>query len=180
MTRLDPTDRPALQPTKLIAALAKHDVRWVLCGSQVLALNGADLAPNDLDVVPDLAPKNLARVAACLSDLNAVAAYLDGWGGARGTMSACQEWRPDPATADHLDWLFVTPLGMLDIVIALADSYDSLMQGADQFQAGQVSYWACNPRQVLTALEGRKRQKDQTRDAIYRDMRIKFGMPPLP
>ncbi|MEJ6401474.1 hypothetical protein [Yoonia sp. 2307UL14-13] len=174
--RLDPTDRPALQPTALIKALATHDVQWVLCGSQVLALHGADLAPNDLDVVPELSPENLHRVAACLRDLEAVAAYLDGWGGERGTLEACTAWRPDPPTADHLDWLFVTERGMLDIVIAHADPYDSLMDGATERDADGTPYWCCDPRRVLKALEKRNRKKDTAREAVYRDMRRKLGM----
>ncbi len=146
---LDPQDRPPLQPGPLIAALAAHNFRWVLCGSQVLALHGANLAPNDLDVVPDLAPANLARVADCLRDLDAIAAYLDGWGGARGTLDACRAWWPKPANATHLDWLFVTPLGLLDIVIAKADSYASLMEGATQHVTQGILNWACDPRRVF-------------------------------
>ncbi|MCK0096908.1 hypothetical protein MWU60_15115 [Yoonia sp. F2084L] len=176
----DPKERPPLQPAQLIRVLADFKINWVLCGSQVLALHGADLAPNDLDVVPDLAPDNLRRVADCLDDLHATAAYLDGWGGPRGTLEACRAWHPDPATAEHLDWLFVTPFGMLDIVIEHADSYASLMNGATRYYAEDVSYWVCDPRRVLQALEGRKRPKDAKRRAVYRAMRRKFGMPDLP
>ena len=179
MAHLKPTDRPALQPAALIKALAVHDVKWVLCGSQVLALHGADLTPNDLDVVPELSPDNLKRVAACLRDLDAVAAYLDGWGGERGTLETCAAWCPDPPTADHLDWLFVTELGMFDIVIEHADSYDSLMDGAVQMDAHDTQYWCCDPRRVLTALERRNRKKDAAREAVYRDMRQRLGMPAL-
>ena len=179
-TSLDPTARPALQPTRLIKALAMHDVAWVLCGSQVLALHGASLTPNDLDVVPDLDPGNLRRLANCLQDLGAVAAYLDGWGGARGTMEACKAWLPDPPTPEHLDWLFVTHAGMLDIVIAHADPYDTLMADATQRDADGTPYWCCDPKRVLTALEARNRKKDKARSAIYSKMRRKFGMPDLP
>lgn len=174
--RLDPTDRPALQPARLIRVLADFEVRWVLCGSQVLALHGADISPNDLDVVPQLGEDNLKRVSACLDGLGAVAAYLDGWGGQRGTLEACRAWRPDPPTATHLDWLFVTHLGMLDIVIDKADSYESLMDGATLHSVDDVPYRVCDPRRVLTALEGRKRTKDKARRGLYRAMRRQFGM----
>ncbi|SPH17837.1 hypothetical protein DEA8626_01364 [Defluviimonas aquaemixtae] len=178
--RLDPTDRPALQPAPLIKALAKFKVRWVLCGSQVLALHGAGIVANDLDVVPHLESENLRRVAACLEYLRAVAAYLDGWGGERGTLEACRAWRPVPPTSENLDWLFVTHLGMLDIVIEKADPYESLMDHAEVRSAGGTPYWLCDPRRVLKALEGRARKKDRERDAIYRLMRRRLGMPELP
>ncbi|MEL6682681.1 MAG: hypothetical protein AAFQ09_08545 [Pseudomonadota bacterium] len=175
--RLDPRHRPPLQPDQLIAKLASHDVQWVLCGSQVLALHGAALSPNDLDVVPELSPENLRRVAECLNDLDAVAAYLDGWGGARGTLEACRAWRPSPPTADHLDWLFVTEFGMLDIVIAHADPYESLMEGAMEREAVGITYWCCDPRRVLTALEQRNRKKDSARADVYQALRQELGMP---
>lgn len=177
MPRLDPIDRPALQPGALIRALSAFNVRWVLCGSQVLRLHGGDLQPNDLDVVPDLSPENLENVAACLAELDAVAAYLDGWGGARGTLEACRAWRPDRASAVHLDWLYVTPFGMLDIVIEKAESHDALMEGATWREVDGAACWVCDPRRVLRALEGRQRVKDDARRAVYREMRRRFGMP---
>ncbi|MBV7379058.1 hypothetical protein [Maritimibacter dapengensis] len=173
----DPEDRPALRAGDLIRCLARFDVRWVLCGSQVLALHGAKFTPNDLDVVPDLTPENLERVAACLEDLGATAAYLEGWGGARGTMDACKAWRPWPATAENLDWLFVTRFGMLDIVIKKADSYAALIEGATWEAVDGAECWVCDPRKVLAALEGRRRAKDHARRAAYREMRQVFGMP---
>ncbi|WP_341366927.1 hypothetical protein [Yoonia sp. BS5-3] len=179
MSSFGPKDRPPLQPAPLIAALDAYAVRWVMCGSAVLSLHGADIIPNDLDVVPDLSEDNLRRLADCLKHLNAVAAYLDGWGGARGTLEACANWRPDPPDADNLDWLFVTAFGPLDIVIAHADPYASLMQGAAQHVAEGVSYWVCDPRRVLKALEPRNRTKDKARAAIYQQMRQRFGMPPI-
>lgn len=176
MTPRNPKDRPALQPGRLIRALAEFEVRWVLCGSQVLAIHSADISPNDLDVVPHLGQDNLGRVAACLDALGAVAAYLDGCGGERGTLDACRGWRTHPATAANLDWLFVTQWGMLDIVIEKADSYESLMDGATPHSADGVPYWVCDPRRVLTALEGRQRSKDKERRAVYRAIRRQFGM----
>ena len=71
---IDPRDRPPQQLEPMVAALARHQVEWVLIGSQVLALYGADLVPNDLDVLPELSPTNLQRLAECLNELGAVAA----------------------------------------------------------------------------------------------------------
>ena len=178
--RLSPMARPKLQPGPLLAALQRSGADWVLCGSQVLALHGADLEPNDLDVVPDLTPDNLARIAACLEELGAVKAYLDGWGGARGTYKACLAWRADEPSAAHLDWLYVTPFGLLDIVIEFAEPYATIMQDAQKVSLAGHAIWASDPRRVLRALEDRSREKDRARAEVYRRMRRKFGMAETP
>lgn len=50
----DPLARPSLQLRALLQALRDHDVDWVLPGSTVLAIYGAQVTSNDLDVVhPD-------------------------------------------------------------------------------------------------------------------------------
>lgn len=176
---IDPRDRPPQQLEPMVAALARHQVEWVLIGSQVLALYGADLVPNDLDVLPELSPTNLQRLAECLNELGAVAAYLDGWGGVRGTLDACQDWTPEPATKENLDWLMVTPLGMLDVVIAFAtEPYEQALRTSHQMMIGTTSVAVCDPRRVLVSLEKRSRTKDQTRVEAYRTMRARFGMPP--
>ena len=176
---LHPTDRPATQFVPLIRLLAQHDVRWVLCGSHVLALHGAEIVANDLDVVPDLATGNLIRIAVCLDALEAVPAYFGGAAGPDDTYEACLAWRSDPPTPENLDHLFVTPLGMLDIVIRNADPYESFLAGASPMSADGAPFLACDPRRVLKALEGRSRQKDRDRRSIYEAMRRDLGMPEL-
>lgn len=110
---LDPTDRPAPQITRIVEALDRHRIRWVMSGSTVAALFGAPLEPNDLDVVPALDPANLSRLARLLDELHAVPAFVPPpYQGP--TLAQCRAWRPDPPTAEQLDHLFVTSLGMLD------------------------------------------------------------------
>lgn len=175
---LDPNDRPAQQLDAMVGALAEHNVKWVMVGSQVLALHGADLAPNDLDVLPELSAPNLDRLATCLESLGAVSAYLDGWGGERGTLEACRAWRPRPATAKNLDWLMVTPLGLLDIVIEFAaEPYEVALRHASTMEIGGHPTRVCHPCRVLKALQGRSRRKDRERYQLYEALREKFRCP---
>ncbi len=173
-TRKIPPDIPAM-----IEALAAHEVIWLLAGSYVLTLHGADIAPNDLDAVVRRDPQNLGRLANCLDDLNAVPFWSGDPKWDLGTPEDHAAWRPEPATIEHLDQLFVTRLGMLDIPFALVPDYAALIGGCSKFKVGGHEIDVCDPRSVLIALEPRQRKKDMARQAIYTELRQKFGLPPL-
>lgn len=176
MPSLTPRDRTPLQADALIRALSRHQVDWVLCGSYVLKMHGADLCPNDLDVVPDLSPENLQRLATCLASLAPVAAYFENWDDPRNTPAHCIARRLAPATPEALDWLWVTEWGMLDIVIEHADPYTILMSDATHHIIDGIPFHACRPERVLRALETRNRKKDLTREAEYDRLRRQFGL----
>jgi hypothetical protein len=76
---VDPTARPTPQIVPTIQLLADWGVRWGLTGSTVLAIYGARLVPNDLDVTPALEPDNLHRLAGALQDIDAVPAFVPDW-----------------------------------------------------------------------------------------------------
>ena len=67
------TGRPRLplRAAELLATLHAHDVEFVVIGAFALAAHGYVRATADLDIVPDPAPANLARLAAALHDLEA-------------------------------------------------------------------------------------------------------------
>ena len=180
MAALTPKDKPEVNIAALVARLAQHEVRWVMCGSCVLQMYGARLTPNDLDVVPALAPDNLRRLAICLENMAPVPALFDGWTHPRNTANASATWRPWPATAENLDWLYVTQWGRLDIVIENAEPYPELLSDATGITIDGVTVNVCTPQRVLQALETRKRQKDVARKAEYDRLRRQFGLPVSP
>jgi hypothetical protein len=75
----DPLARPPLQMPPMLQTIRDHAVDWVLSGSTVLAIYGAGVTPNDLDVVPSPEPANLRRVADLLVSLEAVPAHFPDW-----------------------------------------------------------------------------------------------------
>lgn len=153
-----------------MGALAAHQVRWVLTGSTVLVAYGAELVPNDLDVTPALDEANLARLARLLAQIGSVPAYVPTW--QQGpSLAACRAWRPEPATEQNLDHLFVTGLGMVDVPPRLCGTYDELIQDATTLEVAGVPVRMCNPDQVLVRLEGRTRTKDLQRSASYAAVR---------
>ncbi len=160
----------------MVAVLEGHGVTWLLAGSYVLKLHGANLVPNDLDVVVRRDPENLERAARCLESLEAVPQWVDDPKWDIGTIDDHRTWRPWPATIQHLDQLFVTPFGMLDLPFALVPDYAELLPGSSVMPVGAHDVTVCDPRRVLRALEHRNRRKDRARAAAIADMRARFGM----
>ncbi|MEP7347397.1 MAG: hypothetical protein ABI877_19150 [Gemmatimonadaceae bacterium] len=64
-------DVAPLDPERLITALAKHGVRYVLVGAIAARLQGFPRMTADADITPDRDPANLERLAAALRELNA-------------------------------------------------------------------------------------------------------------
>jgi len=62
---------PTFQPQQIIAALSRHDVKYVLIGGFAAVAYGAPHITNDLDITPDDDDANLERLSAALDDLDA-------------------------------------------------------------------------------------------------------------
>lgn len=166
----DPLARPSLQLRALLQALRDHDVDWVLSGSTVLAIYGAQVIPNDLDVVPAPDPENLRRVARLLKDLDAIPAHVPEWPGGL-SLEQCHAWRPEPPTSRQLDHLFVTRLGMVDVPSSLTGTYAQLRPGAAQLELAGTQIWVCDPDEVLNRIPERPRPKDIERMTTYAAVR---------
>jgi hypothetical protein len=175
----DPLARPPARIAPMVRELQRHRVRWVMSGSTVAALYGAALVPNDLDVVPALDDENLKRLAELLGALDAVPAYVPP--PVKGpTLQECRAWRPEPATAEQLDHLFVTSLGMLDVPPTLTGSYEDLMTGARTVALAGIEVWICDPWQMLDRLPAKARTKDIARAEIYAGLRRRLRCDPDP
>jgi hypothetical protein len=175
----DPLARPPARIAPMVRELRRHQVRWVMSGSTVAALYGAALVPNDLDVVPALDDQNLQRLAGFLDALDAVPAYVPP--PVKGpTLQECRAWRPEPPTAEQLDHLFVTSLGMLDVPPTLTGTYEDLMAGARAVTLAGIEVWICDPWQMLDRLPAKARAKDIARAEIYADLRERLRRDPEP
>ncbi|WP_412538372.1 hypothetical protein R8Z50_21265 [Longispora sp. K20-0274] len=167
---LDPTARPRLSLSPLLRLLAAHEVDWVLTGSTVLALHGADLVPADLDVTPSTTPDNLARLAAALTAAGAVPAYTPGWRD-DFTLDTCRAWRPEPPTEDQLEYLYVTRHGMLDLPLRMCGSYAELVPAAVSVDVGGVPVKVCALSAVLDRVTALTSPKHRDRAAVYAALR---------
>lgn len=60
---------PTFAPERIVAALNEHGVAYVIVGGLAASAHGVVRATRDLDLVPDPAPANMARLAHCLTNL---------------------------------------------------------------------------------------------------------------
>ncbi|MCB0961208.1 MAG: hypothetical protein KDB04_16995 [Acidimicrobiales bacterium] len=65
------SEPPPLELRRLVRALARHDVTYLIVGGANAFVQGADHATTDLDVLPIVEPDNLRRLGAAMTDLNA-------------------------------------------------------------------------------------------------------------
>ena len=59
------------EPDDLLLALSEAQVRFVVIGGVAVGVHGFVRATKDLDIVPDPAPENLARLARLLTEIHA-------------------------------------------------------------------------------------------------------------
>lgn len=67
----DPGGEPPFDPLAILAALARHDVRYVLIGGLAATLHGSPFLSADIDITPERSVANLERLAAALVELGA-------------------------------------------------------------------------------------------------------------
>lgn len=158
----DPQSIPPLDPRTLVAALRAAGVRWLLDGSVVLLALGVELAPGDLDVVPDLDHGNLERLASLLYRLDAFPEPSSGWEYSL-TLDEVSRWRPLPAVEGNLNHRFVTEHGILDVVPRLTGTYQQLLRRARLVQLDGEEVMAADPQAILVRLRASTRPKDRER-----------------
>jgi hypothetical protein len=139
MTReaLDAEDQAArVQPLKaepLLSVLVEREVDFVIVGGFAVAAHGFPRATKDIDICPNPAEENLARLAAALDDLGARSIGLDGFEGEF-------DLRPD---MDGLkmegNWTLITRHGRLDVLQSFA------FAGADE---GEGTYADLAPHAI--------------------------------
>jgi hypothetical protein len=63
------TVEPAFEPERVVAALNRAAVDYVIVGGLAVGAHGVVRATRDLDIVPDADEGNMARLAGCLSGM---------------------------------------------------------------------------------------------------------------
>jgi hypothetical protein len=154
-----------LDARAIFEALAAHDVQYVLIGGLAAAVHGSPLLTSDMDITPERASDNLARLSDALRELDAKvrAAELD-------------EPLPFSHTADSLAavdvWNLRTRFGDLDIsfVPKGTDGYPDLARSAVESQVGGVVVRVASLADVVRSKEAAGRDKDRRALPVLREI----------
>jgi hypothetical protein len=161
----------------LFRALATQQVRYVVTGSVAAHLYGvAGIQPGDLDIVPHVHRKNLTRLLAALTDLDATTGPGGGtwitdergewkWSALDVMDEAPATWRWEPNTQEWqtFDRVFETAYGRLDVVPQIAGTYAELVQRAESMAIMDVTIKVASLEDLLARLTVPRREKDVSR-----------------
>jgi hypothetical protein len=178
---------------RLLEALNRSGVRYILIGSLAAQLYGIEAQPGDLDITPALDRENLARLASLLLEIEAKLPAIEEIGdweiqpdGERKWISrtATEQdlleraaWQPDADDLSTLDHLFQTRHGNLDVVPELTGDYETLVKRAVKMEAHGQEVWVVHVDELLTALTIPRRKKDVSRVRQLREIQRRLNRP---
>jgi hypothetical protein len=142
-------------PGRLLKALNRQKVQFVLIGALAARLHGFPRLTADADITPAGDKPNLERLAAALNDLDA-----------RVYTEALPEGLPFDCSAATLArarmWNLVTNAGRLDIAFEPAgvEGYDDLKKHAERFEAFGVRFLVASLDDIIRSKEAAGRPKD--------------------
>jgi hypothetical protein len=140
---------------KILEALGRHEVRYVVVGAVAAIAQGSPLPTEDIDVTPARDPANVGRLAAALLELDA-----------RLRVPDKPEGIPFPFDAASLAgneiWNLTTRHGDLDIIFVPAGTtgYDDLRRDAIIVDFGDVEAPMASLLDVIRSKQASGRPKD--------------------
>lgn len=160
------SDIAPFDPERLIRALSRHRVRFVLIGALAARLHGFPRLTADADITPAGDKRNLERLAAALKDLNAKV-YTD------SVPEGLAFDRSAAALSRASTWNLVTSAGRLDIAFVPAGTkgYEDLARGAERFEAFGVRFLAASLDDIIRSKEATGRAKDEDDVVILRELK---------
>ena len=154
------------EPERLLKALSRHKVRFVLIGALAARLHGFPRLTADADITPAGDKPNLERLAAALNALDAKV-YTE----------SVPEGLPFDCSAATLArarmWNLVTTAGRLDIAFEPAgvEGYGDLRKHAERFEAFGVRFLVASLDDIIRSKEAAGRPKDRDDVAIMQAMK---------
>jgi len=156
---------PAFDPERILRALSKRGVQYVLVGATAARLQGFPRVTADADITPSRDPDNLKRLADALRDLHA-----------RVYTEAVPEGLPFSCDAESLArgslWNLVTDGGRLDLVFTPSGTtgYEDLSRSAITYEAFGLEVRAAALKDILRSKSASNRPQDQQDVIILREM----------
>ncbi|MEX2110745.1 MAG: hypothetical protein WD802_09100 [Gemmatimonadaceae bacterium] len=161
MSKIAPFD-----PERLMRALSRHRVKFVLIGALAARLHGFPRLTADADITPASDRPNLERLAAALKELDAKVYTESVPEGLAFDRSAAALGRASM-------WNLVTSAGRLDIAFVPAGTkgYEDLAKGAERFEAFGVRFLAASLDDIIRSKEATGRAKDDDDVVILRALK---------
>jgi hypothetical protein len=144
-----------LDPQRLFAVLARHEVEYVLIGGLAAVLHGSPLVTNDADICPRRTPENLDRLAAALRELDARVRA--------GETTDGVEFACDATFLARVELLNLeTAAGQFDVAFTPAGfaGYDALIERAETYDIEGIRVHVASLRDVIVSKEHANRVKD--------------------
>ena len=144
-----------LDPERVLKALSRHRVKFVLIGAIAARLHGFPRLTADIHITPADDKANLEHLAAALKDLDAKV-YTE----------SVPEGLPFDCSATTLGrammWNLVTNAGRLDIAFKPSgiDGYADLTRQAERFDAFGVKFLVASLDDIIRSKEAAGRPKD--------------------
>ena len=153
-------------PERLLAALSRHKVNFILIGALAARLHGFPRLTADADITPAGDKPNLERLAAALNELDA-RVYTDSV--PEGLAFDCSS----ATLARARMWNLVTNAGRLDLAFEPAgvEGYDELKKDAERFEAFGVRFLVASLNDIIRSKEAAGRPKDLDDVAVLRAMK---------
>ena len=153
-------------PERLLEALSRHRVNFILIGALAARLHGFPRLTADADITPAGDKPNLDRLVAALNELDAKV-YTESV--PEGLAFDCSA----ATLARARMWNLVTRAGRLDIAFEPAgvEGYDDLKKDAERFEAFGVRFLVASIDDIIRSKEAAGRPKDLDDVAILRAMK---------
>jgi hypothetical protein len=154
-----------LDPKRILTALSKHGVQYVLIGALAARLQGFPRATYDADITPAKGRDNLERLAAALRELGA-RIYTEQV--PEGLAFDCSA--PMLARADI--WSLITEAGRLDLAFRPSgtEGYDDLARHAVAFTIYDHSVQVARLEDIIRSKEAAGRFQDRQDVEVMREM----------
>lgn len=155
---------PSFHPEKIIAALDRHGVAYVLVGGFAAVAHGAPHITNDIDITPKDSLDNLERLSAALTELDA---RVRGDHEGRETF----KFSHDAESLRHQTVLnLTTGSGNFDITVRPSGTqgYDDLRRDAVTISVDGVPVLVASLADVIRSKEAANRPKDRAALPVLR------------
>jgi hypothetical protein len=160
---------------KLLRVLHRHSVSFVVIGGYAAYVQGSPLLTEDVDLVPEPAPGNWARLSAALTELDTKVRTRDG---------AFEFSHDADSLAAGQIWNLTTKYGDLDITQTPSGTfgYADLSKDARSIKLGRVRVQIASLQDIVRSKEAAGRDKDRRalpilRELVARELRERSGRP---